>query len=737
GAISELKPDTKDEAVLFRNLTPLLDETEKLQQYNEHGAPLLSRFGLSRSGALYETAQKAYNKAARRIIIENQFDEIRDRLSSLTPGKRTAAWNPKSEDYARYYSDLKLYLLLTRPDPRDLEAVELQPKLQEREDLREFIVEQIVRRWDGLAGSGSTRISLITVKRHAQVFAKLLGDNPDQAAFERDPDLVLHARRALNGVRRSDIELANRLLRVQEQNQGQGLSLGQLMGGVPGISAARTIHPAFTRPLWEQQMRYFVDNQFKIVEQWVLTPDTTQDADALTAEIRTKYYQAYVNEWSSFLYSITVVPPQNEEETLRMLQGIINARPFDRLFAKVSDHVHLERKPKAVGMVQKVLSAKDTVQEESTSGESLSPRNVQGHFASLLSFVTGKEETEDRQERNGVLDLYYEQLRLVLAALEDESMKPQAKAEIVLKAKREVEAHLSGAGAWKPLLKQLLIPPLLLVGENITRDVAKRKDTAWCTNVVDRFKLMVEHRYPFCRNCEDASIAELGDMLKPGEGELWRFVKESLGEIVTLSEGQWTFTAEARAHYNPQMLVFLNKAQLLSDALFPNGPTESPKVRFKALFLDPDGDVSNLQRVVFSVDGESMKYDTGGGRERDFTWPGSYEKSGAAIEASSLNGDKESKTHKTGTWGLFRMIEEHMHPERSENRRSFTTTWATDFGVIVRMRITPDYTIKNPFFGASSTFLQVFRDPALKPPPGIALQGSGCAVANNNPSTVQ
>jgi type VI secretion system protein ImpL len=84
-----------------------------------------------------------------------------------------------------------------------------------------------------------------------------------------------------------------------------------------------------------------------------------------------------------------------------------------------------------------------------------------------------------------------------------------------------------------------------------------------------------------------------------------------------------------------------------------------------------------------------------------------------------------------GEWGLFRLLERVERIEPSADGRFFTGVWKVeDMGdALISIDFRPERTA-NPFFGIggnnTARLMQVFREPGLVPPNGIARGGKPC-----------
>ncbi len=114
-------------------------------------------------------------------------------------------------------------------------------------------------------------------------------------------------------------------------------------------------------------------------------------------------------------------------------------------------------------------------------------------------------------------------------------------------------------------------------------------------------------------------------------------------------------------------------------------------------------------------------------------WPGPAGKLGAHLRVVGTQGNS-TVLDAEGEWGLFRLLERAKKIEPSTDGRFFTATWELDDlnKAQISIDIRPER-LANPFFGTSgnntSRLFQIFRDPQLNPPAGIAQVARNCAPA--------
>lgn len=161
------------------------------------------------------------------------------------------------------------------------------------------------------------------------------------------------------------------------------------------------------------------------------------------------------------------------------------------------------------------------------------------------------------------------------------------------------------------------------------------------------------HKYPFRLSKEDASLEEVSSTFAPGSGAIWKFQAQCLAEFTAKEGTRWNSKDPAKKpQITPEMLLFLNRVQAISDAFFPSGASQ-PQFFYT---LRPKVDASYKDAVLeLDVDGQLHGWTSS--IQKQFTWPlpAGSRNAGAIgrIKSGSLSFPFASRG---GTWGIFRMM---------------------------------------------------------------------------------
>jgi type VI secretion system protein ImpL len=749
--ITAVKLGAHDDISRVQELSPLQQQLKELHQQQVDGAPFWMRMGMYQGTRLYPLAQGFYYDQLKGILLGRQHGRIKQSLQQFADNQDRPEWKPSTDAYGQSFNDLKMYLLITYPrSPRE-------PALDAEH--QSWLVWQMVAHWRQVKGKDQDVTLENAIARHAETYIAMLADDPKHLGFSREDGLVRSARRALNRVPLATLHL-ERILAEADREYPE-LTLGDMVGTVPEMRASRQVRGPFTRRAWEEMMRLRLDSEFQDTEAWVLNRDSREDEAALRAELRTRYYQKYILEWTDFLNSISVEKAQDIDQTESMLTSLTRGKPapFGRLFRAVSHNVQLLPPDEVNDSFIEDLKSKvfDTPKKpgggaaqlidtrDGTGERELTPRDVARNFGGVIRFITKTTDTDDREEQLTQLEIYQDQLSLVLNTILDVKDKPSQSGLILQKirsSRRDVEQLIAAQEGNQALFTKLLLPPLSEVNEIIIRDVSAKKNLLWCQDIYSPFMRLMGSRYPFNRDSlQDAPLAELAEHVRSSDGVLKRFMEEQLKEDVIANGRVWQVAPQSSGMYKEELALHMKRVNDLATALFPADEVQ-PVVRFQIHIragTSPNTSASEIASIKFILDGDEEFYRNGpDDKWKQMTWPGQAGERGAILQVVHANGAVSQITG-PGEWGLFRLLEKVKKIESSPDGRFFTATWEIQElnGAQVSIDIRPER-LANPFFGGggnnSGKLMQLFRDPRLLPPLGIAKNVKGCPqVVSNMP----
>ena len=210
-------------------------------------------------------------------------------------------------------------------------------------------------------------------------------------------------------------------------------------------------------------------------------------------------------------------------------------------------------------------------------------------------------------------------------------------------------------GGLDMVVQRLLEEPILQTRRFIDTDAGKvaaeqinGRLRALCTSLRNTFR-----KYPFqASSPEDASLEELSARFAPASGEIWKFQAQSLGELTIKDGSQWKAKDPApKPQVTPEMLAFLNRAQLIVAAFYPAGATQ-PRLAYT---LRPKLDSSFKDSILeVEVDGQFHQWTSV--LQKQFTWPAAPGTKNGALARIRTGSVTYAFASRGGVWGIFRIM---------------------------------------------------------------------------------
>ena len=244
------------------------------------------------------------------------------------------------------------------------------------------------------------------------------------------------------------------------------------------------------------------------------------------------------------------------------------------------------------------------------------------------------------------------------------------------------------------LMTPLLMNPLKQAYRAVMRHAGGAASGLWEVVVWPSYRDKIKDRYPFnLASTRDASFQDAMAFFKP-KGILWGFYDQFLKPFHTKQKHDFIPEAHLEARprpakpftpFRPLLYPCLKRADEITEALWPEGGEEKPKVEFQVNLKTVSPIVSE---VVFELDGQKRVYKN----EKEFwnpmTWPGP-KPLGARIQVRGAGGLDEEITRE-GPWGIFRLMEAGTTTAEKDHDEVFLVTWQmTAPPVSVTMEVRP------------------------------------------------
>jgi len=585
-----------------------------------------------------------------------------DRLRSLVKGPvqaqvladvRSAAdlVRMDSQNFQTAYDDLKLYLMLSRP-----------------EHLDPWATPRLAKAWAHALGSSSSTDEE-KLAAHARYYVDALS-NDKRFAFEPEASAISRAQGHLSAVPIE--ELRYDWLRAAARGVPAIRPDKIFLGSAAQYWNARSNVevPGLYTVLGWQKVRALLDSPDTrlelepwVVGQKVLTETDTKKTGA--EQLRELYFVRYAKAWSEFISGLSVVAPTEMKSALDELRVLSAADgPYVRLFKVISENARLDvTRPQSLAE-QALAKAKAAAGEKLTdlgvdAGQPAQAREIspiERQFEPLLTFGFGEGSAGKADLAPSKLSLYLAQLTNLeasLAQLAETKADPRQEFDAALaRTATSVQSLLGGLDPrTRMILDPLLMNPIRGSRTGVMNADFASLSESWKKEVWEIYNSKLAPRYPFADAPAEASLAEFSDFFRPETGQIWKFFAQNLATRLERAGNSYAPKAAADAMpFRPDFLQCLNVAAEITDATF--GGAAAVNVPF-SIKIHPAG--STVSEVSLTIDGAATVYRNEPERWVPVTWPGTGTPRGAILQARGAGFNDEIP--RLGDFGLFRLLE--------------------------------------------------------------------------------
>jgi len=556
-----------------------------------------------------------------------------------------------SQNFQAAYDDLKLYLMLAKPEHLD----------------PAWAAPRLATAWARSLGSGAST-DQDKLATHAKYYVDaLVADR----SFAWTPDVS-----AISGAQ-------GRLSAVPIEELRYGW-LVEAAKGVPAIrpdkiffgpaaqywNALNNVEvPGLYTVLGWQKVRALLDSPDARLdlEPWVLGQQTLVVSDSKKTgadQLRELYFQRYSKAWSEFIAGLAVVAPTEMKAALEELR-VISASdgPYVRLFKVISENVRLDVTPPKTLAEQALEKGKAVAAEKLPDAgidagapppRVISP--VERQFEALLLFGFGEASAGKADAAPSKLSLYLAQLTTLEAALgqlAETNASPAQEFDAALsRTATSVQTLLGGLDPrTRMILEPLLMNPIRGSRKGVMNADFASLSESWQKEVWDIYNSKLASRYPFADAPAEVSLAEFSDFFRPESGLLWKFFATNLATRLERAGNTYVPKAAADAlPFRPDFLQCLNVAAEITDATFGGGQVASVPFGIK---IHPAG--SKVAEISLAIDGLNTVYRNEPERWVPVTWPGTGSPRGAVLQVRGAGFTDEIP--RLGDFGLFRLLE--------------------------------------------------------------------------------
>lgn len=678
--------------------------------------------GLYPGERLLAPVQVAVEQLVVRPILE--FDG--DRLLAFSRGQSDI-------DAAAATSGLMLHLLLTQAKAPDEPSPEGDAW---RARWVPIAATKASDRWAAMAGDTASSHARHTVESVVRFFG--LRADASAELIERKPNLVSRVRTVLVGTNDGD-PLADLL---RDPNMPRDVRLIDVVGGAIGAfqnsgdvrRKGLAVSGAFTPEGWQiakGRITRLTASHERDENSWVLgaIPRKADHIDA--APLQAGYFRRYVDDWKTFLLSLSLVEPTHIEEVRRLLKTLVMDKPLEALWRNANKYLVFKDESAVAAAIAKAKSGllkrgadlkkkvgggePAAAEDESADGtqggggraaggnqEPIAPEDVGREFASFLKFGVGK---------GTGLETYSKAVSELSTAIGEQGTPEPKEFQATMKRLRasltQLIAEYNDSGWEGPLLEKMLMPPFRGTDVAVMGATSGSANRKWCDNVVVVYDQLIAGKYPFSthKGARDVHVADVEKFFQPKSGVLWQYFAESLQSDFDHPAGTTAFRDkdQSSVKYKPNLAAFLRRAQELTDVLYSRdggklGLTVSLRIRSSAPY----------NKIVFEMGGRKVTYFNTKERWEDLTWPAR----GALFRFYQKSGEGEIG-YPDGEWALFHLLESGRFMASSEGEEYLAGTWLPPLSDgPIRADIKP------------AVLLRAFR--GLELPRGIVVGSSGC-----------
>jgi type VI secretion system protein ImpL len=400
-------------------------------------------------------------------------------------------------------------------------------------------------------------------------------------------------------------------------------------GSAETVTNNRDVVGAFTKAGWG-----FMQNAIKHADQyfggekWVLGDyaPTAVDRGKLETELTARYTSDFINAWRNYFAVSRVNGYANLKDAARKL-GVLsgNQSTLLALFWLASQNTGVDS-PKVLEAFQPVHQVVPPAQVDRYIG----PTN-QPYMNSLLQLQGSIEQVANAP----TVDPNAANMTLQNA----QSAKMGTK-QVAQGFRIDPEAHL------ETKVEKLLEEPITNV-EALLRGLGPAELNAKGRGLCAQFSAVFS-KFPFNPKAQaEASLDEVGALLKPQTGSLWAFYEANLKSALQRQGNQFV-PIPGGTPLNPNFVAFMNAMARFSDAIYHGGQTARLEYTLQPLPSE------QLQGMTIHVDGQNAAFSMGGGVKK-FFWPGTSAQE-LRLAVKLAGGSELEPQQRQGLWSVFRFF---------------------------------------------------------------------------------
>jgi len=576
-----------------------------LARYNRDGPPFLYGWFLYTGEDVYRKARPVYCSGFRQLLLRQTQEYMVPYLQTL---------QISNAEYGPAYDALRSYLIITsHPEKSD-----------------EDLTPALIRFWtDGGRRTVDPERLALAQQQFEFYRQDLLVDQPCTATG--DAETVVRARRYLNGLGSTQRVYQQMLTTANKKFPRVNFNY-TFKGSERYVVDPYWVAGAFTKDGWMSMINAIAHaGDYVKGEAWVLGDEGARGLDLgkLSADIKSLYVADFINEWRNYLKQAKVVAYKDLTDAGKKLAELSGSQsPLLELFMLASQNTAVdEAAVKSVFQPVQLIVPPDA------------PRPIGGANQQYMEALGQLQAAvESVKEPTGMNDDGGRQIQsFALAAINSKKkLAQQFNPDPQGHANEEVERLLG-----EPITSVRVPPPVDLVALNAA-------GAGLCKAMYP-----LQNKYPFNPKptAEKATLEEVNQFFKPGEGMIWARVETSLKTAIAMQGATYVAKPGPGFTVNPKFVDFLNRAAAFANKAYANnsaGPRFAYSVR---LVPSPD-----LENAALTIDGTNFTFPGAGGPAQEFTWPGTGHN--VTLSVKMKGGNLHSLPDYADLWAVFEFVTE-------------------------------------------------------------------------------
>ncbi len=586
----------------LNQLEALRQSFQTIARYNREGAPLRYRWGLYIGDELYPKVRRVYFRRFAQLLFSNTQLALLNELRALplTPAP--------IDPYDRPYDSLKSYLITTS-NPDKSTVLYLSPVL--------------FSRWPAANGIDAARAAL--AQKQFDFYAdELKYSNPYSS--ENDAAAIDRARKYLGQF--AGAKRVYQFMLAEANKKAPSLNFNQMFpGSAQTVIDNQEIPGAFTKTGWPmmQDAIKHADRYFS-GEQWVLGNQATDIGDRanLDQSLRKFYNDDYIDRWREYLKKASVVGYASIPDAAKKLSITSGPQsPLLAMFCLASQNTATDPE------IAKAFKPAHLVVPPTCVDQYIAPSNQEYMKALLALRVT---------------------LDQIAGATPDPNDPNVAQAVSNATAAKIVTGQMAQGFGVDPLtgvVQKLIEDPIARV-EPLVKGLGAAALDKGGKELCGELRPLLS-KYPFNpQSSNEATMAEVNGIFKPGEGALWKFYDANLQRLLTKQGLHYVAASGGGTTLTPSFVDFFNRAAAFSGALYSG--SGDPRLTYSLRPVTSEG----IQSVGLQIDGTALSYSEGSAAAKQFSWPGAQ----PGVRATARFGGGADITWATyqGLWSVFRFF---------------------------------------------------------------------------------